>query len=346
MTELVETILRTIIIFNERFLFKGSPRQNTPNSPRAGSPDLQWSREEINGSNQKPTGQVQNYAKDAEMILELYLRQESSTFELGNGLISLSHGMELSENGDTYLVKKKIIQEKSLRRRHKNLAFYSESSSTRDPIIESCLAINRINSSIGNVLDGILKEGILQKQEARAQNLVQKLQRLDVNDTEAIGLECIRLYTSNSFLSRSLNEFLGQRDYNKLDTLGPYCKLLYSQFEKSRCNVGSLKVYRGDYLSEQDLRAYQRGIGKKSYQWRIFTSTSKNSDLAKIYIDNAYFIIRLEKMYNDGRAIDIQKLSNFDEDEVLLRPGVEFSIESYECNESKTVHTFYLTAYI
>jgi hypothetical protein len=133
--------------------------------------------------------------------------------------------------------------------------------------------------------------------------------------------------------------------------LGPFVKLVYSQFGKYRLEpdkAESLMVYRGAKLNSAELRAFRRGTGKKSFHWLEFLSTSKRLEVAKLFVKNALFIIRLHKLYGDGRAMEILRISQFDEEEeVLLRPGVEFSIKRCICDdEEKKNYTFHLDVYI
>ena len=280
------------------------------------------------------------------MALERAFRGKFSVTELGYALINFSHGLQVNTNGDVYRVNRDRLQKGNLRRKYKQLAFYNSVSSAEDPFIKDCLAAT-VDTSTANVIAGIRQEGAMRNQNLQAKKLVQKLQAIDENDAVLIGLECLALYTCDSFLSKSLNKFSRERDYTKMNTLGPFLKLLYSQFNKFPSNVTSLKVYRGEHLRAHDLRAYKRGVRKKTYRWLGFTSTSKSEEVAKTFIRNAFFIIYLEKKYNGGYALDIQALSNFnEEDEVLFRPGVEFSIDKLEYDKDTNLNTFYLTAYI
>jgi hypothetical protein len=104
-----------------------------------------------------------------------------------------------------------------------------------------------------------------------------------------------------------------------------------------------LKLYRGEHLRASALRAYKRGNGKGLYQWLGFTSTGRSQKLAEICTRNALFIIRLEKIYNDERALDVRMLSKFEEeDEVLSKPGVEFSIDKFDYDKDLNMHTLFL----
>lgn len=254
--------------------------------------------------------------------------------------------MQVCDNEGLHQVYRNIPKVKRLRRRHKSLAFFNPQFDINDPIITCCLE-HSVSTSLSALIVGIRKEGSLIGQKLQADNLVKELEKIHEMDSVSIGLRCIHLYTKSSFLFKILNKFLHERDYNKIATLGHFCKILYLQFEKCRTNIDSLKLYRGENLRTHELRAYKRATGKGSYQLRGFTSTSKSKDIAEKFVRNALLIMRLEKRYNDGRALDISKLSQFqEEDEVLLRPGVEFSIDKYEYDENKKVYTFYLVVNI
>ncbi|CAF2629424.1 unnamed protein product [Rotaria sp. Silwood2] len=172
---------------------------------------------------------------------------------------------------------------KRLRRRHRCLAFYNAKSSIKDPIITACLD-SSVDTSISAVIAGIRFEGRLNGKELEAENLVQNLVNLSETDIQLIGVRCIYLYTRPSFLSGALNKFLRTRDYNKINTLGPFCKVLLSQFNKYPSVFEILRVYRGENLRAHDLRAYKRAMGKGSYQWLGFTSTSRDRQIAEMRI--------------------------------------------------------------
>jgi hypothetical protein len=287
-----------------------------------------------------------SYPKDEELAIERVYRSQSSEIELNEKLINFDYGMQIDESGNVYPVKRNTPKTRRIRRRHRCLAFYNAKSFIEDPIITSCLAPS-VNTSIWALIAGIRHEGSLNRKESEAEDLIQNLKNLKETDTQLIGLRCIYLYTCPSFLAGALNKFLRTRDYSKIDTLGPFCKVLLSQFNQYSSDFESLKVYRGENLRARDLRAYKRAVGKGSYQWLGFTSTSGNREIAEMRIRNAFFIICLEKLYNDGRALSIKKLSEFhEEEEFLFRPGVEFSIDGFEYNENSKIYTFYLTAYI
>lgn len=319
---------------------------NSPNVSRVQSPcSYRWSFQRIDYFTRQPIGKVHNYTKHEETTFENNFRRGISQIEWSGNITSFSHAAQICENGNMYRVRRDIIQKKNVPRRYKCLALHN-SHFVEDTIITDCLALS-VNTHITNVIAGILKEGRSIKQELQSIRLVEELQGMADKDSVSIGCQCIKIYTRDSFLPKSLNRFLRKRDRTKIDTLGPFCKILYSQFNKHQPCVDSLIVYRGEWLSGRDLRAYKRGVCKQSYHWLGFTSTSTSYEMAQTFTQNAYFIIRLEKIYNDGRALNIQKHSNFpEEDEVLLRPGVEFSIEKFEYHQSTGVHTFYLTAYI
>ncbi len=326
---------------------KISSEKNSPNSFRARSPtSCLWMYQQFSDSGEEIIERWHSFPKDEEMAIERVYRSPSSGIELNEKTINFDYGMQIDENGNVCPVKRNIPKMRKLRRRHRCLAFYNDKYYIEDPIITSCLA-SSVNTSLSAVIDGIRHEGRLNGKESEAEDLIQNLITLDENDTDLIGLRCIYLYTRPSFLPGALNKFLRTRDYSKIDTLGPLCKFLISQFNKYSSNFDNLKVYRGENLRARDLRAYKRAVGKGSYRWLGFTSTSGDREIAEIRIRNAFFIICLEKLYNDGRAISIKKLSQFhEEDEFLLKPGVEFSIEKFEYNEYSKIYTFSLTAYI
>jgi hypothetical protein len=293
--------------------------------------------------------QWQTYSKSDQRVLEHTYQCGQSVVELKGYIISFNYGLQVSMSYEEYFVKRLMSKPKTRRRKYRSLAFCRGECIQPIPIIDACLS-SSVSTCISAVIEGIRHEGLLQNKHAEAEKAIELLEQIPENDTDLIGLRCVHLYTHNSFIHRVLNKFLRDQDFSKVPTLGPFFKLLYSQFGKYRLEpdkAESLMVYRGAKLKSAELRAFRRGTEKKSFRWLEFLSTSKSLEVAEKFVDNVLFIIRLNKLYGDGRAMDIQKISQFDEEEeVLLRPGVEFSITSCICDDEKKKYTFHLDVYI
>ncbi len=294
--------------------------------------------------------QWETYSKADQRFLEHAYQRGQSLIELHENFISFNEGLQVSNNYEAYIVKRVILKLKSRRRKYRSLAFSRGESVQPIPIIDQCLS-SSVNTSISALIEGIQREGLLQKKQSEAKEAIEILKKIPENDTDLIGLRCVYLYTRNSFIHQMLNKFLRDQDFNKISTLGPLCKLIYSQFSKYRLKPNeaeSLIVYRGATFNSAELRAFKRGTGKTSFYWLEFVSTSKSLKVAKLFVGNVLLVIRLNKLYGDGRAMQIQKVSEFEEEEeVLLRPGVEFSIKTWVCDdEVNKKYTFHLDAYI
>jgi hypothetical protein len=288
------------------------------------------------------------YSKSDQRVLEHAYKSWEPGAELANYIVHFSMGLQTSMDGEVYNVNRKMPKLDTSRRKYRSLAFHNGKFAHQIPIIDQCLS-SSISTSISAVIDGIRNEGLLRGKSIQAEKAIELLKQIPESDIDLIGLRCMHLYTRDSFIHRALNTFLRKQDSTKVSTLGPFFKLLFSHFSKFPLKPQSLMVYRGAYLNPSQLRAYRRGTGKGSFHWLEFLSTSKSREAAKVHERNAFFIIRLQRLYNDGRAADISKLSQFEEEEeVLLRAGVEFSIDKYRYRykNNKELYTFYLDAYI
>ena len=107
---------------------------------------------------------------------------------------------------------------------------------------------------------------------------------------ETKNLNCAaRLYTANSFMYRLVNGALRSNDMSKIDTLGPFCYLLYHRLRLDRTR-GDQILYRGASFSMKLIEEYKNTVGK-TIVWRAFTSTSKDCRVAQMYAGNTLFII-------------------------------------------------------
>jgi hypothetical protein len=89
---------------------------------------------------------------------------------------------------------------------------------------------------------------------------------------------------------------LREEDLSKVDTLGPFCDLLWNSLSseglKSKYQfTGS--VYRGATLEPEEIDAYRNSIKKAPKEWLGFSSTSKARALAELYSGNTLFIINV-----------------------------------------------------
>lgn len=148
---------------------------------------------------------------------------------------------------------------------------------------------------------------------------------------------CIQLYTRDSNLYRITNQTLRDNDMCKIETLRPFCFLLYdfigSQSTQNhliqRClrqgiqqtKKTSLTVFRGDTTSAQKLDEYRQAAGdpKRCFRWLCFVSTSTEGSEAVKFPGNVLYEIDLGRHPSNDQFADITDLSTFrDENEILL----------------------------
>ena len=201
----------------------------------------------------------------------------------------------------------------------------------------------RMPERIKKAAQGILEEGRLLGKFVESQWLANQLIEVEKKSWDEIARRCLYIYTRESFLYKLLNKTLREEDLSKVDTLGPFCDLLWNTLSseglKSKYQfTGS--VYRGATLTTEEIDAYKDSIRKTPKEWLGFSSTSKNRALADIYSGNTLFII---KVPSQSQHLDISTLSNFpDEQEVLLGASTSFQTEDVSYDERTKKHHIHL----
>ena len=174
---------------------------------------------------------------------------------------------------------------------------------------------------------GIIKEATSQQNHSMAEAvyMAEKIRQCSSKTRIEVAQLCIGFYTRDSFLYRTLNKALREKDLSKLETLGPVCYLVTNYSRVSRDYIGT--VYRGMHLSSNEIQAYRQAVGQWK-TWISFASTSKDLRVAKAFKGNTLFVIEItETTATSARAYDIAHLSRFpDEDEVLVLVGIAFQI--------------------
>ncbi|CAF4402512.1 unnamed protein product [Didymodactylos carnosus] len=117
-------------------------------------------------------------------------------------------------------------------------------------------------------------------------------------------------------------------DLSKVDTVGAYCNLLYSN------DAPELTLYHGCTLTNEMIEDHKRTVGKQ-IDWLSFTSTSKSRQQADQF-ENTLFIIHLSgDGYYSGHQKGISSLSNYpQEEELLLQPGVPLYLDKVDYNDN------------
>jgi hypothetical protein len=175
-----------------------------------------------------------------------------------------------------------------------------------------------------------------------------ELTKLIYKTPEEVGQGCAHLYTMNTFLFSQINQFLREADETKVETYAPFFRLLYWYFDhSSSLEIHSINVYRGMNLLQPMIEDYKEAAKRGgSYRWAGFSSTSKCRDVAEVFGNNTLFIMYLRKVHQkQKKAVDISRYSQFpDEQEVLLKAGVEYTVEKVEYDEEK--YYIYLNVYV
>lgn len=151
-----------------------------------------------------------------------------------------------------------------------------------------------------------------------------------------ISIGCIKLYTMESFLYQFVNQILRDNDQSKLDTIGPFCYLLFhTRFDESlQDHLYWGIVYRGIELDAKSIDACRQAIGQWKC-WFHFSSTSKICSVAERFGNTVFIIdVRLQR-----GALLLGELSSYPmEDEVLLPAGSQIRIDSVDYDDEKKKH--------
>jgi hypothetical protein len=183
---------------------------------------------------------------------------------------------------------------------------------------------------------GILKEGERLNEDFDAARMGEQL-RSCTNDEEILA--CVaRLYSAESFLYKLLNTTLRNKDMSKLDTLGPFCVLLWLHLRNNKDKQDQL-LYRGVTLTDEMIEEYKQAVGHKII-WNSFTSTSKDRRIAERF-GNTLFIILVKDV--SKWLSDISSLSNYPhEQEVLLQNHCVFTIDKIERDPENGKYLIYM----
>ncbi|CAF1400740.1 unnamed protein product [Rotaria sp. Silwood1] len=214
----------------------------------------------------------------------------------------------------------------------------------------------RKHEMVEKAILGILHEGQLTGKQREAKWIVEQLEKVKDKTTKEIGKCCTYLYSLESFLYKILNHtmrLIGDKNHekvwqSKIETLGPFAFLLYYYLSYENLNRRTGKtVYRGVQLTNEMITEYKNVArsedARRSFQ--AFTSCSLNREKAEQF-GNVLFVLTAEKRSAYSTLnMDISSLSDYpEEEEVLIRPGRSFKIESVEFDKKKQKHVIYLTS--
>jgi len=165
---------------------------------------------------------------------------------------------------------------------------------------------------------------------------------------------CVKLYTKNCFLFRLVNTTLREDDRTKLNTLGPYCYLVYNYIGRQTHDFSawrhrfyqrfrqkqspSIFVYRGDSVTQRKLDEYRQAAKQRHryFKWLSFVSTSQQRDVGESFATNVLYIIELKGTISNDQFTDLYDNTFMpEEEEVLLRPGVRFRVQNVTFDSEK-----------
>jgi hypothetical protein len=210
----------------------------------------------------------------------------------------------------------------------------------------------------------VLVQGLKHEGRTESENVVREIvQCLNVVKDETFGKKdkkrieklqdcCVKLYTKNCYIYRVVNTALRDDDRTKLDTLGPYCYLVYNNIGRHLKDYLSIRhrlrqavhptesqsmiVYRGDHVSREIIKGYQQAAGDKNkyFKWLSFVSTSLNREVAESFGCNLLYIIELQRQLTNDQFTNLQGKSVMEhEQEILLRPGMRFRVDSVKFDD-------------
>jgi hypothetical protein len=173
---------------------------------------------------------------------------------------------------------------------------------------------------------------------------------------------CAKLYTKSCYIYGAVNAALRNDDRSKLDTLGPFCYLLFNYVGRRFKDNSSIldrfrrvlhpneiewmTLYRGDYTSDTNIEEYRRAArdNSKHFKWLPFVSTSRDRKVAEFFAGNVLYIIKIRSYSsNEDRFTDLSEISHFPiEQEILLLPGVQFQVNKVSFDNENGLHLVYI----
>jgi len=207
-----------------------------------------------------------------------------------------------------------------------------------------------IDEEINSIIEQLENEKYSATQLTEIQTLIDNFCRLIVLTPDEIAQGCFDIYARDILFCHYLQRFLGEQDDSQVLKYGSFVRLLYFSFHRSWTQeIHGIEVYRGGNLTQNTITSYKtaREHGT-TFRWVSFTSTTRNLEFVKTFDTNTIFIIRLNKIYEDDKkAIDISPFSDYpNEEEILLKPGVEFTVGKVIENEDDRKFYIHLNAYV
>ncbi|CAF1139190.1 unnamed protein product [Rotaria sordida] len=226
----------------------------------------------------------------------------------------------------------------------------------------------------------VLVQGLKHEGHTASENVVQEIvQSLNMVKDETFGKKdkkrveklqdcCVKLYTKDCYIYRVVNTALRDDDRTKLDTLGPYCYLVYNNIGRRLKDYLSIRhrlrqavhptesqsmiVYRGDHISREIIEEYRQAAGNNNqyFKWLSFVSTSLSREVAESFGCNVLYIIELQRHLTNDQFTNLRRTSFIeDEEEILLRPGMRFRVDKVEFDDltgRQLVHIKIVPSYV
>jgi hypothetical protein len=226
----------------------------------------------------------------------------------------------------------------------------------------------------------VLVQGLKHEGRTESENVVHDIIRsLNVVKDETFGKKdkkrieklqdcCVKLYTKDCYIYRVVNTALRDDDRTKLETLGPYCYLVYNNIGRHLKDYLSFRhrlrqavyptesqsmiVYRGDHISREIIEEYRQAAGdrNKYFKWLSFVSTSLRREVAESFGCNVLYIIELQRQLTNDQFTKLQRNTFIeDEEEILLRPGMRFRVDKVKFDDltgRQLVHIKIVPSYV
>ena len=189
--------------------------------------------------------------------------------------------------------------------------------------------------------DGLIIEGALVGKKHDAEEMADMLRTFQ-EDRKETWQCCAWLYCRESFLYVKLNEFMrlsidfgtGQVWREHVPTLGAFAILLWDGYEYQELEQKINIVYRGANLSVTLIEQFKKQAMKKRrhrpwVEFPAFTSTSRSRSKAEEH-GNVLFLIKIGQY----SGFDMIPYSNFDEEEILIKPHLFFKVRSCDKDQN------------
>jgi hypothetical protein len=193
---------------------------------------------------------------------------------------------------------------------------------------------------------GIIEEGKAIGRLREAERIAQTLREHSNKEIREVWKCCAYLFTLDTFLFQVLNEtmrLVGSEEHesiwrSKIDTLGPYCLLLWDDPFNNKPNTSNEVLFRGVNLSADMIAAFEKRSPTEHGTFQAFSACTRNRRVAEQF-GNVIFIIKVIYAY----TMDLSSFSRFpEEEEVLVHPGVCFSVSHVELDRTANKHLIYL----